>query len=162
MKVFVKACKKFFKWMNTIAEAALFIMMMLTVMDVIMRRFFGSPVVGIYDLVTMMGAVVVGFSLSQTSWDKGHVMVDFMIENRSKAVKNGFIVATRIVGIVLFALVSLNLVRKGIHFYGSGETSMTLRVPMYPVTFVLAFCFFVQCFSLITDIFRISDSGETT
>ena len=162
MKAFVGACKRFFKWMNTIAEAALFIMMMLTVIDVILRRFFGSPVVGIYDLVTMMGAMVVGFSLSQTSWDKGHVFVDFLIENRSKAVKNGFFITTRMVGMIIFALVSYNLVRKGISFYGSGETSMTLRVPMYPVVFALAFCFFVQCFSFITDVFRIFDSGETT
>jgi TRAP-type C4-dicarboxylate transport system permease small subunit len=66
------------------------------------------------------------------------------------------------VGIILFALVSYNLVKKGIGFYGSGETSMTLRIPMYPVVFVLAFCFFVQCFSFITDIFRIFDTGETT
>lgn len=162
MKAFVAACKRFFKWMNTIAEAALFIMMMLTVIDVILRRFFGSPVVGVYDLVTMMGAIVVGFSLSQTSWDRGHVYVDFLLENRSKSVQNIFLIVTRIVGIIIFALVSYNLARKGINFYGSHETSMTLRVPMYPVTFVLAFCFLVQCFSLITDIFRIFDSGETT
>ena len=162
MKAFVAACKKFFKWMNTIAEVALFIMMMLTVIDVILRRFFGSPVVGVYDLVTMMGAIVVGFSLSQTSWDRGHVFVDFLIENRSKAVKNGFFIVTRIVGIILFALVSYNLVKKGIGFYSSGETSMTLRVPMFPVVIALAFCFFAQCFSFITDIFRIFDSGETT
>jgi len=114
------------------------------------------------DLVAMMGAVVVGFSLSQTSWDKGHVFVDFLIENRSKAVKNGFFITTRMVGMIIFALVSFNLVRKGISFYGSGETSMTLRVPMFPVVIALAFCFFVQCFSFITDIFRIFDTGETT
>jgi TRAP-type C4-dicarboxylate transport system permease small subunit len=148
--------------MNTIAEGALFVMMMLTVIDVILRRFFGSPVVGTYDLVTMMGAVVVGFSVPKTSWDRGHVYVDFLLENRSKVIKNGFFIGTRIVGIVLFALLSYHLVKKGIFFYHSHETSMTLRVPVYPITFALALCFFVQCFSLITDIFRTFDSGEPT
>jgi TRAP-type transport system small permease protein len=161
MKAFVAACKRCFKWMNTIAEVALFLMMMLTVIDVILRRFFGSPIVGTYDLVAMMGAVVVGFSLSQTSWDRGHVYVDFLIENRSRAVKNSFFIATRIVGISLCAYVSYNLVTKGIHLHESGETSMTLRVPMYPIAFALAFCFFAQCFSFITDILRTFDSGET-
>ncbi len=162
MKAFVAACKRSFIWMNTVAEAALFIMMLLTVMDVILRRFFGSPIVGTFDLVSMIGAVVVGFSLSQTSWDRGHVFVDFMIEKRSKVVRNGFFIATRIVGIILFALVSYNMVKKGIVLRQASETSMTLRVPMYPICFALALCFFVQCFSFITDIFRTFDSGETT
>jgi len=148
--------------MNTVAEVALFVMMLLTVMDVILRRFFGSPIVGTFDLVAMMGAVVVGFSLAKTSWDRGHVFVDFLIENRSKAVRNGFFVATRIVGILLFAFATYNLTRKGIYLQGSGETSMTLRVPMYPVAYVLAFCFFVQCFSFIGEIFRTFVDGETT
>jgi TRAP-type C4-dicarboxylate transport system permease small subunit len=160
MKAFVAAWKRFFIWMNTVAEGALFVMMMLTVIDVILRRFFGSPVVGTYDLVTMMGAVVVGFSVPWTSWGRGHVFVDILIENRSKAVKNSFFIVTRIVGIVLFALLSYNLTKKGIFFYHSHETSMTLRVPVYPITFALAFCFFVQCFSLITDIFRTFDIGD--
>jgi TRAP-type C4-dicarboxylate transport system permease small subunit len=161
MKAFVAVCKRFFIWMNTIAEGALFVMMMLTVMDVILRRFFGSPIVGTYDLVAMMGAVVVGFSVAKTSWDRGHVYVDFLIENRSKAIKNSFFIATRIVGIILFAFLSYHLVKKGIFLYNSHETSMTLRVPMYPITFALAACFFVQCFSFITDILRTFDSGET-
>lgn len=149
-------------WMNTIAEVALFVMMLLTVMDVILRRFFGSPIVGTFDLVAMMGAVVVGFSLAKTSWDRGHVFVDFLIENRSRAVKNGFFIATRIVGILLFAFATYNLTRKGIHLQRSGETSMTFRMPMYPVAYVLAFCFFVQCFSYVAEIFRTLVDGDTT
>jgi TRAP-type C4-dicarboxylate transport system permease small subunit len=161
MKAFVAVCKRFNIWMNTVAEVVLFIMMLLTVLDVILRT-FGTPIVGTYELVAMMGAAVVGFAVPKTSWDRGHVYVDFLVENRSQAVSNCFFIATRIVGIIVFALLDYNITRKGIHLYYSGETSMTLRVPTYPVTFSLAFCFLIECFSLLTDIFRIFDSGETT
>ena len=160
MRAFVAGLKKCFTWMNSLAEIALFVMMMLTVIDVILRRFFGSPIVGTYDLVAMMGAIVVGFAVPKTSWDRGHVFVDVLLENRRKAVKNAFFVITRIVGIVLFAYLTYHLVKKGLFLQQSGETSMTLRVPTYPVAFALAFCFFAQCFSLLTDIFRSFQIGD--
>jgi TRAP-type C4-dicarboxylate transport system permease small subunit len=160
MKAFVRLWEKIFKWMNTVAEAALFFMMVLTVIDVILRT-FGHAIVGTYELVAMMGAIVVGFSLSQTSWEKGHVYVDMLIENRSRAVKNGFFIATRLVGIVLFAFLAYHVANKGIGLKSHGDVSMTLRLPYWPFTFALAFCFLVECFALITDIFRISDSEES-
>lgn len=160
MKAFVAGWKKCFNWMNSVAEIALFVMMMLTVIDVILRRFFGSPIVGTYDLVAMIGAIVVGFAVPKTSWDRGHVYVDVLLENRTEIVKKSFFIATRIVGIILFSYLAYYLVQKGMFLLKSGETSMTLRVPVYPVAFALAFCFFVQCFSLITDILRSFEIGE--
>jgi TRAP-type C4-dicarboxylate transport system permease small subunit len=160
MKAFVRLWQKIFKWMNTVAEAALFFMMVLTVIDVILRT-FGHAIVGTYELVAMMGAIVVGFSLSQTSWDKGHVFVDMLIENRSPAIKNGFFIATRIVGIVLFAFLAYHVAHKAIGLRATHDVTMTLGLPYWPFTFALSFCFLVECFALITDIFRISDSEES-
>jgi len=160
MKAFVRFWKKTFKWMNTVAEAALFLMMVLTVVDVILRT-FGHAIVGTYELVAMMGAIVVGFSLCQTSSDRGHVFVDMLIENRSPAVKNAFSIVTRIVGIVLFAFLAYHVANKAIGLKSHGDVSMTLRLPYWPFTFALAFCFLVECFALITDILRISDSEES-
>ena len=159
MKAFVRFWKKTFKWMNTVAEAALFLMMVLTVVDVILRT-FGHAIVGTYELVAVMGAIVVGFSLSKTSWDRGHVYVDFLVENRSPAVKNGFFIATRLVGICLFAFLAYHVANKAIGLRSHGDVSMTLRLPYWPFTFALAFCFLVECFALITDIFSIFDSEE--
>jgi TRAP-type C4-dicarboxylate transport system permease small subunit len=159
MKAFVALCKRFNVWMNNVAEITLFGMMLLTVIDVILRT-FGHAIVGTYELVAVIGAAVIGFSCPKTSWDRGHVYVDMMIENRSKAVKNSFFIATRLVGILLFAFLSYHLVIKGIHQYHAHEVSMTLRMPYYPVPFFLALCFFMQCFALITDIFRTFDIGD--
>ena len=72
-------------------------------------------------------------------------------------IKNAFFIATRIFGIEIFALISWNLVKKGMLFHKSEEVTMTLRLPLYPAAFALAFCFFVQCFSLLGDILRINE-----
>jgi TRAP-type C4-dicarboxylate transport system permease small subunit len=159
MKTITLMIKKSVIWANTVAEVVLVLMMMITVVDVVLRS-VGKPIVGTYELVAMMGAMVVGFAIAKTSWDRGHVFVDFLIENRSTAVKNAFFVATRIFGIAIYALISWNLVKKGMLFHKSEEVTMTLRLPLYPAAFALAFCFFVQCFSLLGDILRIYENKE--
>ena len=159
MKAFVALWKRIIVWMNTIAEGALFVMMLLTVIDVVLRT-FGHAIVGTYELVAMIGAIVVGGSLAQTSWDKGHVFVDMLIENRSPAVKNGFFIATRLVGICLFAFLTYHVAHKAMGLRATHDVTMTLRLPYWPFTFILGFCFLVECFALITDIFRIFDSEE--
>lgn len=143
--------------LNTVAEAVLVLMMMLTVVDVVLRA-AGKPMTGTYELVATMGAMVIGLAIPKTSWDRGHVYVDFLIENRAKAVKNAFFIGTRLLGIVIFVLISWNLILKGIIFYDSGEVSLTLRMPFYPAAFALSLCFCVQSLSLIGDILRINES----
>ncbi len=154
MNAFISICKKISGWMNNLAGFVLFFMMMLTVVDVIMR-IFGTAIMGTYELVAVAGAIVIGFAVPETSLEKAHVYVDFLIEGRSDAVRMSFLVATRILGIALFALLSYRLLLKGIHLYKTGEVSLTLHIPYYPAAFGLAFCFFIQCFALISDILKI-------
>jgi TRAP-type C4-dicarboxylate transport system permease small subunit len=157
MKTITLLIKKSTIWMNIIAEVILVLMMMITVVDVVLRT-IGTPVPGTYELVAMMGAMVVGFAIAKTSWERGHVFVDFLIENRSVSVKNAFFISTRILGIIIYALLSWNLMKKGLVLHRSEEVTMTLRLPHYPIAFALSLCFFVQCFSLIGDILRINEN----
>ena len=84
MRAFLAVIKKISGWMNGLAGVVLFLMMMLTVTDVVLRA-FGKSIIGTYELVAIAGAIVVGFAVAQTSWDKGHIFVDFLLEHRSAA-----------------------------------------------------------------------------
>lgn len=160
MRGFIQIVKKCSAWMNNFAELVLVIMMTLTGVDVVLRA-FGKPIVGTYELVAIFGAIVIGFSCPKTSWDRGHIFVDFLIENRSQSVKNGFFICTRVIAIIIYALLSWNLMLKGMVLYRAGEVSLTLRVPMYPAAFGLSFCFFIQCLVNIAEIFKINENEES-
>ncbi len=60
-------------WMHAIAAAALTFIMLLTVCDVV-SRFFGRPIVGTFELVGLGGAVIIGFGIPITSWNRGHIL----------------------------------------------------------------------------------------
>ncbi|MCX5815642.1 MAG: TRAP transporter small permease [Proteobacteria bacterium] len=159
MRAFTEAFKRLSSWMNTLGGIVLFLMMMLTVVDVILRV-FGKPLIGTYELVAVAGAIVVGFAIPQTSLDKGHIFVDFLIENRAETIKKAFLVFTRLLGIALFALLAWNLFLKANHLYKAGDVSLTLQIPYYPAAYGLAFCSLIECFVLVADMFKIFDSGE--
>jgi TRAP-type C4-dicarboxylate transport system permease small subunit len=159
MRTFAAILERLSLWMNALGGTVLFLMMMLTVTDVILRV-FDRPITGTYELVAMLSAIVIGYAIPQTSQERAHIYVDFLIDKRAPVVRNAIFIFTRLLGIVLFALLSYNLVIKGNNLYRNGDVSQTLYVPFYPVAYAIAFVSFVECFVLISDIIRVFDTGE--
>jgi TRAP-type C4-dicarboxylate transport system permease small subunit len=158
MKGFLGKINGLSRFLNVIAGVSLTFLMLLTVMDVILRS-LKRPIVGTYELVAFSGAIVIGFSVPLTSWVRGHIYVDFFILKFSQKVRNVFNIATRCVVIVLFFLIGWNLIKYGMDLQKSGEVSLTLQMPFYPVAYGVGICCFVQCLVLLCDIIKIS-GGE--
>jgi len=142
------------RFLNVIAGISLTFLMLLTVMDVILRA-LKKPIVGTYELVAFSGAVVIGFAVPLTSWLRGHIFVDFFILRFSQKVRNIFNITTRCLVIVLFFLIGWNLIKYGMDLQKSGEVSLTLQMPFYPVAYGVAVCCFVECLVLICDVIKI-------
>jgi TRAP-type C4-dicarboxylate transport system permease small subunit len=96
------------KILNIIGGTALTVMMFLTVSDVIMRS-VGYPILGAYEMVAMLLAVVIGFTIPKVSLDKGHVIMEFVLEKLSARGRAIMITFTRILCIFLFAVIGYNL-----------------------------------------------------
>jgi TRAP-type C4-dicarboxylate transport system permease small subunit len=139
---------------QVIAGIALTGIVGLTVADVILRS-FGRPILGSYEIVAMMGALVLGFSLPFTSWVRGHIYVDVLVQKLSRGARNGFHFATRILGIVFFSLISWNLIKMGLDLQKSGEVSPTLQIPFYPIVYGVGICCLLQSLVLLGDIAKL-------
>lgn len=159
MNSVIGAARRFSGWMNGLSGIVLFLMMMLTVVDVALRIFW-RPITGTYELVAMAGAVVVAFAIPQTSWDNAHIFVDFLLENRSPAVKRTFGLFARLLGVILFIMLGYYLLTKSNHLFKSGDVSLTLGIPYYPVAYGLAFCAFMEAFVLVLLIGELFRKGE--
>jgi TRAP-type C4-dicarboxylate transport system permease small subunit len=154
MKGFLNTIKGLSRLLNIIAGISLIFLMLLTVTDVILRA-LRKPIVGTYELVALAGAVVIGFSLPFTSWMRGHIFVDFFVARFSKKVQNIFNIATRCLVIILFVLIGWNLFKYAMDLQKSGEVSLTLQVPFYPVAFGIGICCFTLCLVMFCDIVKI-------
>jgi TRAP-type C4-dicarboxylate transport system permease small subunit len=142
------------KVLNTIAGIAVTFMMFLTVADVLLRA-GGHPIIGTFEIVALLLALVIGFGIPQVSLDKGHVFMDFLLEKLSKRGKNVMNTSTRILCLILFACIGYKLFSVGARFHASGEVSPTIMLPFYPVAYGVAVCCLLQCCVFISDIIRI-------
>lgn len=158
MRGFLNGTRGFSRFLNIIAGISLTFLMLLTVMDVILRS-LRIPIVGTYELVAFSGAIVIGFAVPYTSWLRAHIFVDFFILKFSQKVRNLFNISTRAVVIVLFFLIGWNMMKFGIDLQRSGEVSLTLQMPFYPVAYGVGICCFVQCLVMVCDILKIA-GGE--
>jgi TRAP-type C4-dicarboxylate transport system permease small subunit len=139
---------------NIIAGACLTLMMLLTVADVILRS-FRRPILGTYELVSFAGAIVIGFALPLTSWTKGHIYVDMIIEKFSDPVKKLFDTFVKLLGLGFFFISGWMLIKVGMKIHLTGEVSFTLHMPIHPIAYGLGICCFIQCLVYLCEIVRI-------
>ena len=155
MQVFINFTNWLSRSINIVAGVAMTFIMLLTVLDVILRS-FRMPITGTYELVAFSGAVIIGFALPLTSFRRGHIYVDFFLQKLSPRIQNVFNYLTRCLGIILFVLIGWNLIKVGMNLQKTGEVSLTLRLPFYPIAYGVACSCFVQCMVLVADIVKIN------
>jgi TRAP-type C4-dicarboxylate transport system permease small subunit len=146
--------RKLCRFLLLISGLTLAFMLLFTLLDVIMRG-FGRPIVGDYEVISFLGAVVIGFAIPYTSLLKAHVAVDFLIEKLPKTAGEAMQVATRILGMALFLWMSWNFIVMSLDLIKSKEVTPVFRLPYYPISFGLAFTCIVQCMPLLSQIMEI-------
>jgi TRAP-type C4-dicarboxylate transport system permease small subunit len=142
------------KVLNFIAGVALTFMMLLTVADVLSRA-GGHPIIGAYEIVALTMGIVIGFGIPQTSLDRGHVYMEFLLEKFSKRGKNLMNTFTRVLCLILFAFIGYNLFIVAAEYQASGEVSPTIQLPFYPVAYGVGVCCLLECCVFIFEIVRI-------
>lgn len=160
VEILLKALRKFSVSAQAVAGITLAFMMVVTLSDVILRA-FGKPITGAYELISFSGGIVVGLAIPYTSWMKGHIYVDVLVDRSPRRkhapfrVRDIINILTRCVGIALFLLIGWSFFAMGGSLYESREVSQTLRLPFYPIAYGLSVSCFLQAALLLFDILRI-------
>lgn len=158
MQKFLRFTTQFSRVVNVAGGAILVLMMLLTVVDVVLR-YLGKPIAGTYELMSLSGALVIGFAIAQTSLDDAHVSVDMVTEKLGSFKRNMLLFVTKSMGLILFAFIATALFIKAHDLYKTNEVSLTLGVPYYPIAYALSVCAFTECLVLLSDLFRIVVAG---
>ncbi len=136
--------------LDLIAAMAIVAMMALTCADVVLRM-FRRPIPGTYEIVSFLGAVAVSFAMAHTSAERAHVAVSVVVRLFPKKVQGVIESVISIFGIVLFGLIAWQSILYGINCQRTGEVSLTLQLPFYPVIYGVALGAAVVCLVLLVD-----------
>ena len=139
------------QFMGVVAGTTLVFVMLLTVLDVILR-YFGYPIIGVYDLVALGGGIVIGFSMPLAAERKVHVFMEMALQANSRTAQRVLSLMTRLIVFGISFLVAWNLIRLGLGFRETGEVSLTIKIVYYPIAIGLGVCFFVQMLVVLVEI----------
>jgi TRAP-type C4-dicarboxylate transport system permease small subunit len=139
--------------MSACAGIVLIFMAGLTFADIVMR-YFWTPIPGVYEVVAFLGLALAGLVLPRSSLMKAHVAVDFVTEKLSGKPKMIVKVITRVLVALFFMITAWYFVGMAQSFIATKSVTMTLKLPFYPVVFVMVFSFFVQGIVSIYQIFE--------
>jgi TRAP-type C4-dicarboxylate transport system permease small subunit len=145
--------------MYWISCAAILVIVFVTVLDVILRR-FGTPIDFAFEVVLGLAGIVIGFALPRTSLERFHVAVEYIDTKFSARWLRRLEVSTRLLGITLFAVIGWNACRLGNHLYNVGQASAVLQIPEFPFAYSLGFCCFVECLVLFYTLSSESREGS--
>ena len=156
MAGFLWFTEKISRLMNVISYTALTFMMLLTGADVIMRMgWIRRPIIGTFEIVGMVGAVVIGFGMPLTSWLRGLIYVDFVIQRFPRRGRNFMNILTRAICIIIFIVIGYNLFGFATDLLVSGEVTPTKQIPFYPIVYAMGVACFFEVLVLIADISKV-------
>ena len=122
---------------RNIAGSVIIMMMLLTVADVVGRRFFNRPILGVYEISNFMLVIVVFFSLACCEFLKGHITIGLVVSKLGQRTQE---VIDSIM--YFFFLVTFCLLTWRLCLYALGEIdgflSRSLNIPVFPFVFIAA------------------------
>ncbi|MCU0918368.1 MAG: TRAP transporter small permease [Planctomycetes bacterium] len=137
--ILASVLRRVVRLLAAVAGLAIAAMIVVTCVDVVGRR-VGYPLPGTYDLIELLGAIVIAGALPYTTACRGHVAIEFLPRQLPP---RGRIVLSTVVGLVfiaLFAFLTWRFVQYGVDLAASGQVTLTLRWPVFWLPHWIAVC----------------------
>lgn len=139
-----------------VAGAGILLMMSVTCLDVVLRR-FGSSIPGAYDIVRLAGGVVIATSLPLTTAVKGHVAIEYFFHRLSRRGRFAVDCLMRILQTAGFSIAAWSFAVKGGRLLRDGEVTPTLQAPIFWLAWLVA----ASCaLSALVSLFHLAKPGK--
>jgi TRAP-type C4-dicarboxylate transport system permease small subunit len=118
----------------------MFVMMLVTLVDVVGRDLFSAPLPGGFEITEFLLASLIFLGLPMVTAEKAHVDVDLLdstVPMFLKPLQNFFI---GLVNLIAFAVLSWMMWKFAIRTYEYQDTTAVLQIPFAGLVFLMAVC----------------------
>jgi len=124
--------------MKFLSGLMLIAMMLITCTDVV-GNFFGHPVLGSEEIVSLLAALLIAFVLPAAHEEKAHIGVDIIYIGLSPKIKRINNVLLSVLMVVFFGFMAWECYNYAVELRRIGQVSSTLELPTFYVLFAVAF-----------------------
>ena len=160
MSSFEKFVRQLSKSIDRIAQVAVVALTFIIVLNVVLR-FLGLPRAWLqtFDLVGLIGLMVISFALAHTAVQKGHISIEVLVTRLPQRVQGIIGTITGILSLGIFAMVTWQCVVLANRYRRVGETTMTAHIPIHPFVYMIAFCTAVLCLVILVELINSARKG---
>jgi len=159
-----KSIYRFLNWITSLgATCAWLIMAVLTFIDVVGREVFSRPVPGGYEIIQVLMAIGVFFSMPLVALHKGQVTVDIFRQIFPPGLKSFTDVIAKIASIAFFGFLAYSLFTLTIYAISTGVRTSYLAIPHWAVGTLMTFFLIITtvcCFVARDAVQTETDHGE--
>jgi len=136
-------------WAAWIGFVAIFLMVVLTCVDVIGAKVFRQPVFGALDMMTLGQLIAVSFAAAMALIQGRMVQVEFFVPLLPKRVQAIVDSVVQLLCLGLFILIAWRLFTHGYHLQSGGEVTATAHIPVSPFTYASALAMVPVCLVIL-------------
>ena len=131
----------------------LFLMMMITAVDVIGRYVFNRPLAGGFEITEMLLAALIYCGLPLVSQRREHIVIDTFDPLMSARVKRGLDVLAEVVCSLTLGGIGYLIFRRAARVAEYGDTTSVLKWPLAPVAYLMGTMIVIACLIHLSLIF---------
>lgn len=141
--------------LSYLGHVVLTAMVVLTITDILLRRFFNSPLVFSYEITKFMLLVYV-FSVGPYSFSSNRsISIDVLTTRYPPNIRKITEMIARLIGSILWGLICWRTIHQAIFLWEMGQISGLLKIPFFPFTFFVAFGALLLALVLLIQAFEV-------
>ena len=154
VEMLANIAKNVTRMMTAVGAVVLAMMMFLTALDVGLRYVFNRPLVGAFELVEYMMAILIPFSIVYCAHKRGHVAVELILGQFPEKVQVCFDLVTTFLSILFVIVIAWQNFLYIHETYILGLTSAVLLIPTYPFMIPVAIGLVAFALNLMIHLFE--------
>lgn len=149
MKKFGGLVERFGRILDNIAAFCVVATMTVVVINIIMRAVFNRPLLGTVEYVNILTAVTIGLALAYCAFCDGQIAVDFVMDKLPARAQASTDIITGLLALGFWALAARYMLDYGHTMFTTGLVSSTAQIPLYPVSYLIAFGLGALCLVIL-------------
>ncbi|MDD3657083.1 MAG: TRAP transporter small permease [Atribacterota bacterium] len=128
-----KTILKIISFLHYISYIAITILVMLTIVDILGRFLFNSPIRGKYELSGLLLVVIVFFTFGYSEYKQDNVKIDFLYERYPSFLKKIVDLVSQLIYLVIVATMAWRVIIYGKYMMSTNAVTGSLRIPYWPI-----------------------------
>ena len=123
------------RWSRRLALAGGWLLLglaIVTVLDVLLRKFFSRPIQGTFEASELLLALIIFLAMPYTGLSDGHVVLDLTTERLPRRIQHVIIGVNALFCAAFLGVVAWQVGLLAAEFSRTARTTITMRIPVYP------------------------------